>query len=108
MSVMQPLMLGKIIHVVASNREHISVNRSRLSIRCGDDHKQRVLVHRYITCKIEEFLSLNTLSFLYSHSNQITAIALTLICFLNLFLTSLSHFLKMLVTVLGKYKVKAS
>jgi hypothetical protein len=36
----------KVFLTVASNREQTSINRSRCSIFCRDDHKQRVRVHR--------------------------------------------------------------
>jgi hypothetical protein len=57
---------------------------------------------------MEEFLSLNTLSFLHSHSDQIKAIAPTLICFLNLRSIPLSQFPKILVMLHGGYKVEAT
>jgi hypothetical protein len=57
---------------------------------------------------MEEFLSLNTLSFLHSHSDQIKVIALTLICFLNLLLIPFSQFPNILVILLGGSKVEAT
>jgi len=38
----------KISLAVSSNRVHISVNRSRCSTRCRDDHKLSILVHRFV------------------------------------------------------------
>jgi hypothetical protein len=105
---MWPSMLGKSIPRVASNREQTSIKRSRSSTLWREDHKQRVLIPRYITCKIEDCLSLNTLSFLYSHSDQIKAIAPTLICFLNLWSIPLSQFPKILAILRGGYKVEAT
>jgi hypothetical protein len=57
---------------------------------------------------MEEFLSLNTLSLLYSHSDQIKAIAPTLICFLNLLSIPFSQLPKLLVILLGGNKVEAT
>jgi hypothetical protein len=57
---------------------------------------------------MEEFLSLNTLSFLHSHSDQIKAIAPTLICFLNLLLIPFNQFPKILVILHGRNKVEAT
>jgi hypothetical protein len=57
---------------------------------------------------MEEFFSLNTLSFLHSHTEQKTAIAPTLICFLNLRSISLSQLPKILVMLHGGYKVEAT
>jgi hypothetical protein len=70
--------------------------------------QQSILIAMQITWKMEEFLSLNTLSFLYSHSDQINAIAPTLICFLNLLLISFSQFPNILVILHGENKVKAT
>jgi hypothetical protein len=53
-------------------------------------------------------LSLNTLSFLHSQSDQIKAIAPTLICFLNLLFILLSQFPEMLVILCGGNKVEAT
>jgi hypothetical protein len=57
---------------------------------------------------MEEFLSLNTLSFLHSHSNHIKAIAPTLICFLNLQSIPFSQFPNILVILHGGNKVEAT
>jgi hypothetical protein len=57
---------------------------------------------------MEEFLSLNTLSFLHSHSDQIKAIASTLICFLNLLSIPFNQFPKILVILDGGNKVEAT
>jgi hypothetical protein len=57
---------------------------------------------------MEEFLSLNTLSFLHSHTDQMKAIAATLICFLNLLSILFSQFPKILVILHGKNKVEAT
>jgi hypothetical protein len=57
---------------------------------------------------MEEFLSLNTLSFLHNHSNQMKAIAPTLICFLNLLSIPFSQFPKILVILHGGNKVEAT
>jgi hypothetical protein len=57
---------------------------------------------------MEEFLSLNTLSFLCSHSNQIKEIAPTLICFLNLLSIPFSQFPKMLAILHGGNNVEAT
>jgi hypothetical protein len=56
---------------------------------------------------MEEFLSLNILSFLHSHSNQIKAIAPTLIYFLNLLSISFNQVPKILVILHGGNKVEA-
>jgi hypothetical protein len=39
---------------VSSNRVDTSVKRSRCSTRCRGDNKQSVVVHQYMTCRIEE------------------------------------------------------
>jgi hypothetical protein len=57
---------------------------------------------------MEEFLSLNTLSFLHSHSDQIKATAPTLICFLNLLSMPFSQFPNILVILRGVNKVEAT
>jgi hypothetical protein len=57
---------------------------------------------------MEEFLSLNTLSFLHSHSDQIKAITFILICFLNLLLILFNQFSKILVILDGGNKVEAT
>jgi hypothetical protein len=57
---------------------------------------------------MEEFVSLNTLSFLYSHSDQIKTIAPTLICFLNLLSIPFSQFPNMLIIPYGGNKVEAT
>jgi hypothetical protein len=59
-----------------------------------------------MTCKREEHLLLKTLSFLHSHSDQITAIAPTLISGLNLGSTPLSQLPKIFATLRGGYKVE--
>jgi hypothetical protein len=61
-----------------------------------------------ITYKMEEFLSLNTLSFLHNHSDQIKAIAPILICFLNLLSISFSQFPNIVVILHGGNKVEAT
>jgi hypothetical protein len=93
-------MLGKIFLAIASKYAQTSVKRSRFSNRCEEDHKRKVPTTLYITCKMEEFLSLNILSFLHSH-DQIKAIDPTLICFLN-------PFPKILVIMHGGNKVEAT
>jgi hypothetical protein len=57
---------------------------------------------------MKEFLSLNILSFLHSHSDQIKAIAPTLICFLNLLSIPFNQFPKILVILDGGNKVEAT
>jgi hypothetical protein len=98
----------KVSLTVASNHAQTYKYRSRSSTLCRDDHKRRVLIPLYITCKMEEFLSLNTLTFLHSHSDQIKAIAPTLICFLNLLSIPLSQFPNILVILCGGNKVEAT
>jgi hypothetical protein len=98
----------KVSLAVASNRAQTSKYRSRSSTLRRDDHKRRVLIPLYIACKMEEFLSLNTLSFLHSHSDQIKAIAPSLICFLNLLSIPLSQFPSILVILRGGNKVEAT
>jgi hypothetical protein len=100
-------MLGKIFLAVTFKHAQTSVKRSRFSNRCGEDHKRRVPTALYITCKMEEFLSLNTLSFLHSH-DQIKAIDPTLICFLNLLSIPFNQFPKILVILHGGNKVEAT
>jgi hypothetical protein len=67
-----------------------------------------VLIPQYKTCKKEDCLSLNTLSFLHSHRDQIKTIAPTLICFLNLLSILLSQLPKILAILRGGYKVEAT
>jgi hypothetical protein len=57
---------------------------------------------------MEEFLSLNTLSFLHNYSDQIKAIAPTLIYFLNLLSIPFSQFPNILVILHGGNKVEAT
>jgi hypothetical protein len=57
---------------------------------------------------MEEFLSLNTLSFLHSHSDQKKEIALTLICILNLLSIPFSQFPNILIILHGGNKVEAT
>jgi hypothetical protein len=57
---------------------------------------------------MEDCLSLNILLFLHSHSDQIKAIAPTLICFLNLWSIPLSQLPKILAILRGGYKVEAT
>jgi hypothetical protein len=57
---------------------------------------------------MEEFLLLNTLLFLHSHSDQIKAMAPTLICFLNLLSIPFNQFPKISVILHGGNKVEAS
>ena len=90
----------------ASRRDGTSKNSCRCSARCRTDHKRSVAVHRYMTCITEEFLSLKTLSFLHSHSDQITAIAPTRISSLNLESTPFNQLPKIFATLRGGYKVE--
>ena len=92
---------------VVSSRADTSIKRSRNSTRCNVDHEQSKLVHRYITCKIEAFLSLNTLSFLQSQSDQIMANAPTLIIVLTLRSTPCNQLPKILAIDRGGYKLEA-
>ena len=89
---------------IVSSCAHTSVKRSRNSTRCNEDHERSKLVHRYITCKREIFLSLQTLSFLQSQSDQITAIAPTLIIVRNLWSIPCNQLPKIFATECGRYK----
>jgi hypothetical protein len=93
---------------VASKHAQTSIKRSQSSTLWREDHKRRVLIPWYITCKMEEFLPLNTLSFQHSHSDQIKAIAPTLMCFLYLLSIPFSQFPKMLAILHGGNKVEAT
>ena len=59
-------------------------------------------------CKREIFLSLNILSFLHSHSDQIMATAPTLRIIMYLWSTPCSQFPKILATLLDGYKFEAT
>ena len=93
---------------VISSCADTSIKRSRNSTRCNVDHEQSKLVHRYITCKRETFLSLKTLSFLQIQSDQITAIAPTLIIVRNLSSIPCNQLPKIFAMDRGGYKFEAT
>jgi hypothetical protein len=97
-------MLGKNIIAISSNRVDTYINRSWFSTCCRDDHKQSKAMHRYMTWTNDEFLSLKTLSFLHSQSDQIIKSAPTLIRIFNLLSIPCSQ----LLMILAGYKVEAT
>jgi hypothetical protein len=91
---------------ISSNCVDTSAKRSRCSTHCRCDHKRSKDAHRYITCIREAFLLLKILLFLHRQSDQITAIALTLISSLNLGSTPLSQLPNIFAMLCGGYKVE--